>query len=379
MQTIRQGLIGGGETHVLSLTGQLDRSRFEPVVLSFTDGPMIDQLREAGVEHYVIPTLKAFDLRQWKKIGSLLAEKNIDIVHAHGSRAASNLFFPARKQKIPLLYTIHGWSFHNDQSLFVKRLRVLSEQFLTANMQRNISVSASNFETGREHFRNFRSTVINNGIDLQKFSPANAYKNIRQKLDIPASHILIGFVARMTAQKDPLTMISGFAKAAAQREDITLLMVGEGELQAEARQLAERLGIAHRIVFQPFRQDVPDLLHATDIYCLPSLWEGMPIGLLEAMAMHNAVIVTNVDGSKEIIRDRENGCMTEAKNEAMLAGTILELAADGTLRNRLATAARATVQEHYSVEFMTRQVEQIYEDVFRTEGKRLISQLSVQS
>lgn len=379
LQTIRQGLIGGGETHVLSLTGQLDRSRFEPVVLSFTDGPMIEQLRKMGVEHYVIPSLKAFDLRQWKKINGLLTEKAIDIVHAHGSRAASNLFFPARKLKIPLLYTIHGWSFHDDQSFVVKRLRILSEQFLTANMQRNISVSASNFQTGRTHFRNFRSTVINNGIDLRKFNPGNVYKDVRAELGIPAGHVLVGFIARMTAQKDPLTMIRAFAQAAARRSDIALLMVGEGELHAEAMELATSLDINGRVVFQPFRQDVPDLLSATDIYCLPSLWEGMPIGLLEAMAMHNAVIVTNVDGSREVIRDMENGCMTEARNETRLAETLLKLADDAALRERLANAARDTVLAQYSVENMTRQVEKLYEEVLRPEGSRHISQLSLES
>lgn len=365
LQTIRQGLIGGGETHVLSLVGQLDTTRFHPIVLSFTDGPMIDQLRKMGVEHHVIPSLKAFDLMQWRKVKELLQEEDIDIVHAHGSRAASNLFFPARALKIPLLYTIHGWSFHDDQPFMVKQLRVFSERFLTANMQRNISVSASNFETGKAHFSNFQSTIINNGIDLNRFNPENAAKDIRSELNIPAHHTLVGFIARMTAQKDPLTMIRAFAQVLQQRKDTTLLMVGEGELRADMERLVNELGIQEHVIFQPFRQDVPDILQATDIYCLPSLWEGMPIGLLEAMAMKNAVVVTNVDGSREIIQHMKNGCMVEARNTAMLSDTILNLIGGKDLREKLQNAALATVRQNFSVVEMTARVEQLYEEVLQ--------------
>lgn len=371
LQTIRQGLIGGGETHVLSLVGQLDRSRYEPVVLSFTGGPMIEQLRKMGVEHYVIPSLKAFDLGQWKKVKALLAEKNIDMVHAHGSRAASNLFFPARSLKIPMLYTIHGWSFHDDQAFPVKWARVMSERFLTANMQRNIAVSASNFQTGRAHFRNFRATVINNGIDLRKFSTTTVQSNIRQELGIPEENILVGFIARMTAQKDPLTMLRAFAQVLKSRQQITLLMVGEGELAAEARQLAEQLGIAGQVIFQPFRQDVPELLAATDIYCLPSLWEGLPIGLLEAMAMENAVIVTRVDGSKEIIRHQQNGWMIAPGHKDELAAAIITLANNAALRSTLQQAALETVRNGFNVEGMARQVEQVYADIWTAKNKVL--------
>jgi glycosyltransferase involved in cell wall biosynthesis len=365
LQTIRQGLIGGGETHVLSLVGQLDPARFHPIVLSFTDGPMIDQLRKMGVEHHVIPSLKAFDLMQWKKVKALLEDEDIDIVHAHGSRAASNLLFPAKALKIPLLYTIHGWSFHDDQPFVIKQLRVFSERFLTSNMQRNISVSASNFETGKSHFSNFQSTIINNGIDLNRFNPENPHKDIRSELNIPAHHTLVGFIARMTAQKDPLTMVRAFSLVLDKYKDVTLLLVGEGELRWEMEELVNELGIGDHVIFQPFRQDVPDLLHATDIYCLPSLWEGMPIGLLEAMAMKNAVIVTNVDGSKEIIQHMENGCMVEARNPGMLSEAILNLICSIEFRKKLQNAALATVRKNFSVVEMTAQVEQLYEEVLQ--------------
>lgn len=363
LQAIRQGLIGGGESHVLSLVDAMDKERFEPVVLSFTDGPMITRLQEMGIRHYVIPSLKAFDPSCWKRVKTLIQDEQIDIVHAHGSRAASNLFIPARMSGRPLLYTIHGWSFHDDQPFLQKQVRVWSERLLTSGTKANISVSASNRDTGVKHFSGFRSTVINNGIDLSRFNPGASLPDVRQELGIPASNTVVGYIARITHQKDPLTLIYAFKKVLEHHRGITLLVVGEGDMKDEMVSLAMAQGIASQIVFQPFRGDVPALLQAIDIYCLPSLWEGLPIGLLEAMAMRKAVIVTAVDGSKEIVTDRQNGLVVPARDPAALATAIGTLHSDVALRSSLQQAAAATVNQHYCAKGMTRQVEVLYRNV----------------
>lgn len=366
LQTIRQGLVGGGETHVLGLTEQLDKSRFEPVVLSFTDGPMITRLNEMGIKNYVIPSLKAFDIRQWQKVKALLRKEQIDLVHAHGSRAASNLLIPTKALGLPIVYTIHGWSFHDDQPFVQKKVRVYSERFITNRVNHNISVSASNQATGVTHFGRFSSTVINNGIDPVKFNPDGLYPNIREELGIPQHHTLISYIARITVQKDPLTMVRGFAEALKETQDLTLLVVGDGELKEEMMKLAKQLGVSDKIVYQPFRADVPAILRATDIYCLPSLWEGLPIGLLEAMAMGTAVVATNVDGSREIVKHLENGWLIEPRSAEMLANAIVKLHTEKFFRAMLQKNAVKTILERYSIHSMTRKIEDLYQEVLNT-------------
>lgn len=363
LQAIRQGMVGGGESHVLSLVNALDKDLFEPVVLSFTDGPMITRLQEMGIRHYVIPSLRPFDVSCWMQVKSLIREEEIDIVHAHGSRAASNLFLPAKLSGRPLLYTIHGWSFHDDQPYLQKQLRVWSEMLLTRGTRANISVSASNRDTGVKHFPGFRSTVINNGIDLERFNPDVTLTDVRKELNIPTHHTVVGYIARITVQKDPITMVHAFKAVLEQQKDITLLVVGEGDMQQEMTDTAQMLGISDHVVFCPFRPDVPELLQAIDIYCLPSLWEGLPIGLLEAMAMRKAVIVTAVDGSKEIVADGQNGLLVPARDPAQLAAAIIRLHLDVFLRHSLQQAAAETVNLHYCVQGMTRQVETLYQGV----------------
>src|SRR5947208_2481009 len=132
LEGIRQGKIGGGESYLLSLVENLDRNLFEPVFLSFTVGPMVERLKNKGIKVYVIHTEKPFDFTVWKKVKNLIEKEQIDIVHAHGTRANSNMFWAARKAGVPLIYTCHAWSFHLDQNPLKKKLRVLSEDFLTS-------------------------------------------------------------------------------------------------------------------------------------------------------------------------------------------------------------------------------------------------------
>lgn len=361
LQTIRQGQIGGGETHLLDLVENLDKNIFDPVVLSFTDGPMVERLKGMGIPTHIIHTEKPFDFSKWKEVKRLMEAEKIELVHAHGTRAHSNVSWAARKLNLPVVYTVHGWSFHDNQKFPLKNLRVLGEKYLTRKASVNISVSASVHETGKKYFSSYQSVIIPNGINQQKFNPSRSFKDIRSELGIPKEAILILFLARFTEQKQPLTMIRSFCKAAAQHDNICLLMVGDGELKREADTLVSQSGMSDKIYMQSFRQDVPDILAAADIYVLPSLWEGLPLGLLEAMAMGKAVIASKADGTKEVVQHNTNGIMLNVENlEAEVIKAILQLANDSSLRQRLGDAARATVNSAFSAAGMTRRVEEIY-------------------
>ena len=361
LQAIRQGQVGGGETHILSIVKHIDKTRFEPVVLSFTDGQMIDELENIGIDNFVIPSRKAFDFFKWQKVKALLQEEKIDLVHIHGTRATSNIYWAAKNLRLPIIYTIHGWSFHDDQSLFVKKGRILFEKWITQKTNCNISVSISNQKTGQDHIPNFESVVIHNGIDLEKFDPdSKERKNLRHQLKIAEDAIVVGFAGRITLQKDPLTLIKAFKEVVVIQPKAILLMVGNGDMKEGAIELAKALEIEKSIVFENFRADIADVLFSSDIYCLPSLWEGFPIGLLEAMAMRKAVIATKVDGSSEIIQHNKNGILVEPQNIQMLANALLDLISDKNLRTQLGAEARQTIAKDFDVCKMTRKIENVY-------------------
>lgn len=360
LQTIRQGKIGGGESHVLDLVATLDRTRFDPLVLAFTDGPMIAALQRMEVPAYVIESEKAFDITVWKQVKRFMQQQQVDIVHVHGTRANTNILWAARSLQLPLVYTIHGWSFHEGLHPVMKHARIAAEKYITRKAHVNICVSESNRQTGVKAFGGFKAEVVKNGVNPQKFDPTAVYPDVKAACGIPANHLVVGYIARMTLQKDPVNMIRAFAAAAAQLRDVTLLMVGGGELKQAAADAAKALGISDRVVFQDFRQDVPAVLSAMDIYCLPSLWEGFPIGVLEAMAMGKAVIASDVDGTREAVDHERNGLLVPPSDSNALAAAIIRLAQDFGLRKRLQQQAIATIRSTYNVTGMTRNIEAIY-------------------
>ncbi len=369
LQAIRQGKIGGGESHVLDLVRFMDRTRFEPVVLSFTDGPMVSLLQQMNVPVHVIASEKAFDIGVWKKVRNFMKEQRIDIIHVHGTRANTNVMWAARRLRIPLIYTVHGWSFHDGLHPLMRKARILSEQFITRRAQANICVSESNRQTGLKTFGRFNAEVIRNGINPEKFNPAAQFPDIKAAYGISAGTLVVGYIARMTLQKDPEGMIRGFHAALKTYPQMMLLMVGEGELKQAAIDTAAELGISDKVIFENFRQDVPAVLQGIDIYCLPSLWEGFPIGVLEAMAMGKTVVATDVDGTREAVSHGENGWLIPPKDTGALAAAIVKMAEDKSLREQLSKTAINTVREKYNVTGMTQRIENVYTSLYSAKAQ----------
>lgn len=359
LQTIRQGKVGGGETHVLDLVKELDKDRFESVILSFTEGPMVEKLKADGFKTYVVPTEKPFNYKVWGDVKKILEAENIDLVHAHGTRANSNTFSPAKKLNIPLIYTVHGWSFHPDQHPVVKLIRTLSERFLVKVAKKTICVSESNLREGRSKFPMPRASVIVNGINQVKFNPDQEYKDIRAEFGIGKDEVLVGYIARITAQKEPLTYLNAIAKIPAELK-MKFLIVGDGDLKPQMLELAKKLNLESRIIFENFRDDIPAILNGIDIFCLPSLWEGLPIALLEAMAMRKAIIATAIDGTKDLVTDQVNGLLIPTSSPDELAQAVMLLAADEKLRKALGIAAGELIRSQFNIETMTRKVEAAY-------------------
>ncbi len=361
LQVIRQGKIGGGESYLLSLVERLDKEKFEPVVLSFTDGPMMERLKKMGVKAHLVYTETPFDVRVWKRVRQIVNDENPDIVHAHGTRAMSNVFSAAKNKNLPLIYTCHGWSFHTGQHPVIKALRVKSEKYLTRQSNINICGAKTNRDEARKAFGTFDAEIIYNSVDSNKFNPYGKYKNIRQELNIADDEILISSVARFTLQKQPLQLVAAFAEVSKKVPRAKLLLVGDGELKDAVNSLIEKLQLGNRVIVQPFRQDIPDVLSGIDIFVLPSLWEGFPIALIEALSMGKAVVATAVNGTPELVKHNENGLLVQtAQLENNLSEAITRLCLDEDLRNRLAKNAISSTYQKYDVETMVAKNELLY-------------------
>ena len=362
LQGIRQGKIGGGESYLLGLVENLDREKYEPVVLAFTDGPMVDRLRSLNISTHVIYTETPFDIRVWTKVSELVEREKIDIVHAHGTRAMSNMFKAAVKSNKPLVYTCHAWSFHIDQNPIVKKLRILSEKYLTAKANVTICGAKANRDEAKKLFGSFDAEIIYNSVDENKFNPYGTYDNLRADYGVLDNEILIASIARFTLQKQPLVLLAAFAELCKTVKNAKLLMVGEGEQKKAALALVKKLGIEGKVIFRPFTQNVPEVLANIDIFVLPSLWEAFPIALLEALSMGKTTLATAVDGTPEMVSHLQNGYLIDPKNlQENITKGLKELCLDNELRIQLGMNAIDTVYSKYQVSALADKNEAIYD------------------
>jgi len=363
LETIRQGAIGGGETYLLNLVTNLDRDRFEPVILSFTDGEMITRLRAAGIRAEVMYTEKPFNFALYPKIKRFIDAEKFDLVHYHGSRAGTNTVIPARFAHKKIIYTVHGWSFHTGNNPLVTKGRIAAESLMIKYTDLVICGSQADIDDGKKHCGGAAYKLIHNSIDTTKFTPEAATKNIRDEYNISSDNIVVTFLARMTYQKDPLTFIKAIALAVKENPNIVALMIGDGEMKQEVTDLASSLQITNNIRFGSFRTDVQNVHASSDVFVLPSLWEVVPLALLEAMAMEKACIATNIPGTTEALYGEKNGLLFEPHNERQLADQILRLASDAIERSILGKAARKTVVEHFDLAQLVVKNESVYEEM----------------
>jgi glycosyltransferase involved in cell wall biosynthesis len=361
LHSIRQADFGGGETHLRYLVTNLNPKKFDSVILTFSGGQLLSEFENRGWKTYHLNSKIPFDLRLLNKINSIISEEKIDLIHAHGTKGASNVVVSAKTSRLPLIYTVHGWSSHKGLNQINHRIRKRIERYICENSATVICVSKANYDdaplTNKENF-----TVIHNGIDTVKYSPKNR-KKIRTELGIDSNTFIIGYLVRLTYQKNPFTLLKAFQILTEKFNDIKLMIVGEGELKNEVINFINKNYLDDKVISFPYRSDVNVLLNAIDCYVLPSLWEGLPYGLLEAMSMGVPSIASKADGIPEVIDDNVNGILVDPKNHNQIADSIERIKTDNSFYSYISKNARYTIVSKFDLNQMIERTERVYEKV----------------
>jgi protein-tyrosine-phosphatase len=219
----------------------------------------------------------------------------------------------------------------------------------------------------RTGYRPRALTTIHNGIDLQKVRAGCAAENVRRGLGIDERAVLVGTAGRLELVKGHESLIRAAAYIADARPDVRLLLAGSGSREEGLRRLARALGVESLCLFvDPARDDrfhVYDLIAALDVFALPSLSEGIPMALLEAMALGTSVVAAAVGGIPEIVTHRADGLLVEPRSPRAIADACLELVRRPEWAASLAGAARATVSERFSRERNGQALVKLYREV----------------
>ncbi|MGH9703337.1 MAG: glycosyltransferase, partial [Candidatus Acidiferrales bacterium] len=316
-----------------------------------------ERARQAGLPVEIFPCRGRFDRNAVRALRKFARERGVDLVHTHGYKADIYGYAAFRRSGIPLAGTCHNWT-NQSRSL---RIYAHLDRFALCRFSRVIAVS----ETVQQKLlasgmKPERLVTIENGVDLARFEPKpSAYAIEIAK----GNRKLIGMIGRLVVQKGPDLLLRAAQGAFQRFPDSAIVFIGDGPMQTELEHLAKELGIADRVIFAGSRSDVPDVCQALDMVVLPSLNEGLPMSLLEALAAKRPTIATRVGGVPRLIRNNETGLLIESGDVAGLREAMERLLADPALAARLARAGRTLVEEQFSSQAMARKYLNVFEEL----------------
>jgi glycosyltransferase involved in cell wall biosynthesis len=357
--------MGGSERLVHDLVLRLDRSQFNPSVAWLSGSEAIQEFQDLHVPLYSVPKTKRIDLSVMRKLARIIESERIDIVNAQHFMPAVYAYYgcnvAARKV---LVFTAHSRWEIEDTPL---KWRVAGG-YLLRRIGASVGVAPDVSRAIQKVFSiNASQTVtIENGVDIDLFARKRDVRGLRSSLGLADGDAVIGIVANLREVKNHMFLLQAFAKLAEEHENVKLLVIGQGfagdsdNTERDLRRFVENHGLAERILFLGHRRDIPELLQAMDVFCLTSLREGLPIGLIEAMAAGLPVVGTNVEGIRDVITPNLDGILVELGEVTALKDVLAGLLRDRQLRQRLGKAGRDKAVERYSLQRCVREYERLF-------------------
>jgi len=362
LELIDGGFLGGGQTHILSLVKCLDKNKFDPLIAASGEGEFSKSVLSKGYNFISIELPKIYRSKYLDELHSIIEDNEIDIIHSHGGVAGMYARFYKKKfENIKVIHTIHGIHYINSPGVLKRFISLSVEQYLMPYTDRFICVSDADLETALKNkiIDPEKTTVIKNGIDLEKFAGKQKDTELLSVLGLSAKDLIIGNVSRFDHQKNQRFIILNSEVILEKFPAVKILLAGGGKLLEECRQMAERSIYKDRIIFTEEVSDPEKYYPLLDIYVFPSLWEGLSISLIEAMASSDCILCSGIPANRELITDNHNGLIFNvySKHEYLLK--LEELITDKKLRLKLSQQAERD-SVNYSEKVMTEKIEKEY-------------------
>ncbi|MEM2795085.1 MAG: glycosyltransferase family 4 protein, partial [Thermofilaceae archaeon] len=205
--------------------------------------------------------------------------------------------------------------------------------------------------------------LIYNGIEPNRFMTAQPSPQDRIALGLDQGTLVVGSVGRLTEQKGYAFLLEAASQVIAKIPNVQFLIVGDGELREKLEQQIDRLGLRGRVILAGAHNPIEPIFKLFDLFVLPSLWEGLPTVILEAMASGVPVVATDILGTRELIRQGQTGWLARPRDPSSLAHCILEALSDPSKRAAIAQNALQEVVSRFSLHHIANQYEQLYLDL----------------
>ena len=303
-------------------------SEIEVEVAMGGDGPLFKLLEEIGIKTHKMEYLRrpinpVSDIKAYKKLKKLIKEGGYDVVHCHSSKAGLIGRLAAKSSDIEnIVYTVHGWWGVTQYKGLKKNFILFVERFMAKRTSKLVFVCNKDKEYAKNNRigEDTQYEVIVNQITVPKFTKGK----LRAMLDLPDSTKIVGNVARLSPQKNPMRFVEVAARVLKNRNDTVFVWIGDGELMDRTIMHSRQLGIADNIKFVGFHQNGAELMADFNCLLMTSDDEGLPITILEALAQGIPVVSTDVGGIRELLDSRVRIVSLEDSVEIKLASALLK-------------------------------------------------------
>ncbi len=355
----------GGAEMLLPETLRLhDQSKFDFHYIYFLPwkNQMVDSLIANGGSVTCIAANNNIELMlKWYQVRDYIKKHDIQVIHAHLPWAGIIAKMVGRLTNVPVIYTEH-----NKQERYHRITRLLN--LTTMNWLTTIvAVSEDVAVSIKKHKPNLHAVlqVILNGVNTQEFAPHKfSGKEIRKALNIAEDALIVGTIAVFRFQKRLDVWIEIAQKILTKIPSAHFIIVGDGPLKEMLMEKRKSLGMEERIHFTGLQTEVRPYLAAFDIYMMSSVFEGLPIALLETMASGCAVVSTDAGGIKEVIRHNVDGMLCSVEQPEVLADFVTTLNAAPEKRKQLSISARRRIEEIFSMDKMVEKLEALYLELY---------------
>ncbi|MBU0503480.1 MAG: glycosyltransferase family 4 protein [Candidatus Omnitrophota bacterium] len=359
--------LGGAQKQLLSLIKGLDKSRYNIFLFTAADGLLIDAasslkyitlIKSRFLERPINPIKDLFCVFE---IYVCIKKNKIQVIHTHSSKAGILGRISAALAGVDrIIHTVHGWSFNDYQPVLIRRLYTLIERRCALFTDKLVVVSYYDKEKGLNNYigEETKYCLIRYAIDRAEFNIKDA--SIRRKLGIGDEDLTVGMVACFKPQKCPQDFIKLAYLIIRQMPEVKFILVGDGILRRKIERLILKYNLKENIVLTGWRTDLANVLSVFDVFVLTSLWEGLPVSVLEAIAAFKPVAATDTGGVAEVIIEGDTGFLASPRDMETLSRKLAGLLKNRELRNSIAGKAFSALNSDFNQEIVVEKTEELY-------------------
>lgn len=355
--------LSGAEKMALILCKNM--KEYDPVVVCGGDN-LKKVFEDAGIRSYALNFSNKNIVQTLNGLKDIIKENDIKIIHAHDNNASLNAYLVKKLYRLDVKVISH---IHNCYPwLKGNNLNKKIDKFLRTKYDYNIAcgkIVYDFYKENAEYFQPEKTSILSNAIDIDEITKVDLSKSeeVIKEFNIPRDKTILGFIGRLDEQKGIVPFIKEFAKHKEEFNDCRILLVGNGSQEGEVKNLIKELELEELFILAGFQNDVYKFYPIIDVFFLPSLYEGLPMVLLEAIAFKKAIVSMDVGNISEVIKDGQTGILIESENREEFINSLINVKGNEEVQNKLGVNAFYYIKENFNIVTYVKKLTNVYSEI----------------